>query len=246
MPRRLGAIVYNKSNGLLELVDSADINGRIWYEYDPETYPWMMIGNYKPDGQVHFEEYGVDPMICFRESSSGNLAFLEFDYGGWIDSSPDNVACAPGPVMVTSSAPLGLPVMRVFYITPQRDELRAIERDIYGTWQVDDTELVVAAEPGSEITEFALFTSGQTSYESYLVYNIGGELIAMRCTSTSFNGWTEQQVLDDAGTCRDLRIVKVGTGETWDSHHYASYIKDGEGDTKLICFRDLYEATRFD
>ncbi len=131
----------------------------------------------------------------------------------------------------------------MFHISPDRSELRVIPRDIYGDWQPQETEVLVTAEPGSELSEIALFTSGKVSYETYLVYNIDGKLYAQRSMSSSLTSWTPVVTLDDSGSCRDLQIIKVGSNEYWESHHYASYIKDGPEGEKLIAFRDLYEAT---
>lgn len=244
MPRRIGAVVFNKSNGMLELVDSADINGRIWYDYDPANYPWMDIGHYHPEGRVAINPHTVDPVLCFSDADDEEMKFLAFDYAGWLDQSPPGIQCAPGPAIATGAPPLGLPETKIFYISPERDELRVLTRDIYGVWQPDETQVLVSVEPGSQLKELALFTAGEISAETYLVYNVDGNLYAMRSMSTAFASWTPPAVLDDAGTCRDVQIIKVGTDSTWDSHHYASYIKDKpDGDGKLISFRDLYQAT---
>lgn len=237
MPRRIGALTWNPSLSRIELVDSIDMYGRDWYEFEPDDIPWHVVGDRIPDGRVEGRYFGGGERITFREQVTGEIVSYERK-GEWQDISP-GIVSAPGPTMRMALNGFGLPGFAVIYLAPDGKRIKMVRQDSSGTWLTHEIVDLVIAKGESTISEFALLTGAEISYENYLVYVLDDQLYLRYTEYASFYGLDSPVLVDDAPGIRDLDVLRVGAGENWSSLKFVTYITDGSDGTPVVNYRDM-------
>ncbi|MBN2081263.1 hypothetical protein JW859_03550 [bacterium] len=245
LPRAIGCITWNTVAQRIELVDSQDMTGTLWYVFDPDAIGWHIVGDREPDdNRIDFRYFGGGERITFRERDTG-LAVCYERNGLWDDISPD-IEVGPGPVVRFALTGLSLPGYAMMYLTPDQKRIRLLRQPSGGSWLTSEIEDVVIAKGESRISEFQLMTSEEISYQNYLVYVVDGILKLRYTESARLNGLEFDLVVDDLSTnIRDLRVIKIGNGEEWSSLDYVTYVSDG-ADGPVLNFRNLNQVAKPD
>lgn len=240
MPRRIGAVSWNPVLSRIELVDSIDMMGRDWYPFDPDGIAWHVIGDRVPDGTLDLRYFGGGERITFRERDTGEIVSYKRS-GDWDDISP-GIVCGPGPTTRIVLNGFGLHGYAIIYLTPDGKRIKMLRQSSSGDWLIHEIVDLVIAKGESTISEFALLTSEEVSWQNYLAYVLDGELHLRYTEYASFASFDNPVLVDDADGIHDLRVIKIGAGENWTSLKFVTYLSDGpDGQTRLN-FRDMDTA----
>jgi hypothetical protein len=244
MNRRIGAVTWNPAKSQIELVDSIDLNGRDWFEHNPETASHI-VGSRVPDGPIECRFFGAGERITFREAGSGE-AVVYLRNGGWEDISPPPLEVATLPAMRLVLTSFSLPGFGLVYLTPDNRRIRMLRQTTTGEWLTNQIEDLVIAKSGASISEFHLLMSEGVSTQNYLIYVLDDKLCFRYTEYASLNGLNTEYVVQEGGNIRDLDTIKVGTGEEWENRRYVTYISDDSEGTPHLQFRDLDQARSAD
>jgi len=245
LPRSIGCITWNTAAERIELVDSQDMTGTLWYEFDPDEIGWHVVGGRQPDGsRIDFRYFGGGERITFRERDTGQAVCYKRS-GLWNDISP-GIEVGPGPVVRFALTGLSLPGYAMMYLTPDQKRIRLLRQPSGGSWLTAEIEDVIIAKGDSRISEFQLMTSEEVSYQNYLVYVQDGVLKLRYTESPRLTGMEYDLLLDDVSeNIRAIDIIKTGTGENWSTLDYVTYISDG-ADGPVLNFRNLNQIAKPD
>lgn len=232
------ALLWNGNANRLELMQSFDSVGRIWYIFDPDQAPWQIVTARRPDGPVDLRALGFPVYVVFCEQDSQDLVVMYLN-NGWHLVSP-GVACGPGPKIRNATLEGFAPGKVLYYLSADRMQLRVM-RGLDDTWQVGDAEetVIVSAPAGEQISEFDIYMQGDQSNDNYAVYTIGGQVFMSHSVDSSVRLWTEPILIDPATDCRSPQIVLNGTDESFITYLVASYISNDSDGIARINFRDL-------
>ena len=235
LPRRIGMLTWNTNVARMELLDSIDMLGRYWYEFDPVTYPWMIVTTRKPEGAIDVLDSTGPLIICFRAEDSSGPVVLRSDGPEWTDISPQVEVGSAGLRLLSGLTHPALPARMLFYTDVAGSELCMLTQDHSELWHEDEVVTLVSAAPESSIAEFAIAVHGSYSHQNYLAYIEDGKVYAMECINAYFESWTEPQLISDSGSCRNLNIIPVGTSEDFsESYDFLSFVEeDGSGQTQI-------------
>lgn len=237
MPRRIGAVTWNQTLGRIELVDSIDMMGRDWYPFDPDGIAWHVVGERVPDGNLDLRYFGGGERITYRERDTGEIVCYERE-GTWKDISP-GIVCGPGPTSRVVINGFGLPGYAIIYLTPDGKRIKMLRQNNTGDWLTFEIVDLVIAKGESTISEFALLTSDEVSWQNYLAYVLDGELYVRYTEYASFASFDNPALVDDAPGIHDLRVIRLGSGENWTSLKFVTYLSDGPGGQQRLNFRDM-------
>ena len=238
MPRRLGLVSWNPAEQRLELVDSVDMYGRHWYEFQPEEYPWMIVGDRRPEGRVDSQYFTEGEYLIYSEAGTAEAVVLRRLSSGWTDESPGLVVAGLPRLRSITVQPL-IGGKGLFYIDQQQQRIRLLKQDLGRNWLLQEIQTLVWADAGGVIEELDVYTNSNLSYNNYLVYTVDGSLYLRFSGYPDLHEWEEPVLLDDCGSCRKLEILLVGTDSEFNSQLLATYVSDGEEDTELLHFIDL-------
>jgi len=238
MPRRIGAVTWNTDLSRIELVDSIDLNGRDWYEFDSGT-PWHIVSDRMPDGPVECRYFGSGERLAFRERNTNEAVVLARDVG-WEDISP-GLEIGPAPPAMRFVLAGFTPGYGLIFLAPDSRRIRLLRQTTSGAWLTNEIEELEIAKGGATISEFVMLMSEEISYQNYLIYVKDGNLYYRYTEQPSLAGMTNEYVVDEAGDIRDISAIKVGSGENWESRRYVLYVSDNEQGEPRLHFRDLDE-----
>jgi hypothetical protein len=239
LPRRLGALSWNLELQRMELVDSIDLHGRYWYEFQPEDFPWMLVDDRQPAGPVDCSYFIAGEIVSFMDVATNQLVILEHGNNQWFDLSP-GVACSPGAKVVWLTSPGYPSSLSVVYIDDQHRRLRLARTRYTGEWLLNEIEDLFIAKGSEQLGEFALFTTGESSYMNYLVYTVNGQLFMMYSNHPGLQLMGSPQLVDDSTDVAGLKLLRVGTPPGgYSSSVLATYFSEDQDGVTRLNFRDL-------
>lgn len=242
------ALLWNGNANRLELMQSFDEFGRVWFVFDPEQAPWQIVTNQVPEGRVDLRVLGFPIYVSFAEQSSHTCVVMYLN-DGWHNVSP-GITCAPGPQSRGITMEGFQPAKALLYTTEDRSQIRVL-RNVANEWQLGDGNETVAvqAPTGSSIGEFDSYTLGEQSFDNYLVYTIAGQLFFSHSSDSPLRMWSEPILLDPATDCHDVQILLNGSDENSTTYLVATYLSQDASGITRINFRDLrlaYEEAKSD
>ncbi len=238
MSRRIGLLLWNTAKHQLEVFDSMDLTGRLWF--DPKEWPWAWrsFEGESPIGAVDSEYTAIGETLCYKGSGSGKIKVYSIINGDWSDNSPD-LPCAPGPQYVEMITDSIVPSSGVVYITPDRDEIRIVQRQFFGEWNIYPEILVHTADNSETITEFAEYCPAQYSGLNFIGYIQNGNVYYMTCNHWDLAEWQSLVLLDGSETCSNLNIIRIGSDEDYNYVVYATYLSEDTEGAATYNFRAL-------
>lgn len=239
MPRRMGCVTWNPQLNRMELVDSADLRGRVWYEFQPNDFPWMIIGNRRPEGALEMHYFTAAELISYREAGSGDLVVIRHDFNAWTDISP-GIKSGIRPRVVQVMAP-GQPAgFGVVFLDDTGRRIRLIRQTSDDSWLVNEIEDLLIAKDGQTISEFDLYTIGEVSYANYLAYVLNDDLYFCYTNHPGLQDFDSPVLVDGSNDISHLNLIRVGTDdEGTKSNLFATYYSHDADNVLRINFRDL-------
>jgi hypothetical protein len=127
----------------------------------------------------------------------------------------------------------------LFFVDEAGERIRLLREDQVRQWATDDILDIVAAEPGQQITEFDVYLPAILSQSNYLAYILDGCVYLSFANFSALEEWKTPELVDDAGDCRQLKIIRIGSDEEYNFNLFATYISDDDQGVPRLNFRDL-------
>lgn len=233
MSRRIGLILWNIDEQLLEVSDSMDMYGRLWFDIEEWPWEWRSMEAEPPHGPVCSEYSMAGELVCYMGETSGTTKVYTIVNGDWGDYSP-NIPCAPGPLYVELVTDAIVPSSGVIYLTPERDSIHIVRRQFVDEWGVIPEVVVYTSDGSNEISEFAEYCPASYSGLNYIAWIEGGNVNCITNNYWSLEYWFNPVVLDDSGTCSNLDIIRIGSDDNYSYAVYATFLsEDAEGNTQF-------------
>jgi hypothetical protein len=246
--KNIMAIMWNGVANRLEMMQTFDQFGRVWYIFDPNQAPWQIVSGKRPNGPVDLRCLNFPVYVVFSEQESNDCLVMYLN-DGWHDVSP-GVKCSPGPQIRQIQLENFAQGKALYYLTEDRSQIRVL-RDAGSGWLLGDPDetVAVSAPAGEQIQEFDLHTHGDQSFENYLVYVMNGKLYMSYSSDSPMRLWSDPILIDPATDCRNPGTVMNGTDDTFTTYLFATYIRNDDAGVPRINFRDLrlaYEEAQSD
>jgi hypothetical protein len=236
MSRRIGLLTWNTQNEQLEIYDSSDQIGRHWFDIDELNWDWRILPGQPPAGALDSIYTSSGEILCYTESSTDQIKVFAMGTSDWLDQSPGIIA-SPGPKICDVMMPYLIPGTGLFYITEDRTSVKLARREFFDPWQLDSQiEIRAKAAPGS-ITNIAIFCQSQFATRNYVAYIEAGNVYYCLCNSWELSSWSEPILVDDSGTCENIRLIRIGSDEEYHYGLYLTYFTREDDQTMRFHFR---------
>ncbi|MCB1215966.1 hypothetical protein KDL44_01135 [bacterium] len=236
LERRLACLSWNSSLQRIEMTESVDNEGTFWWEYN-DLSKWAVASERKPLGGILVSPTSRQS-FAFREKDSNNIVTCAKGSDGWIEQVVD-VETSDVPVLQTIKINSLDITGALFYRDMDRKRIRLVRSFDGETWLTNQQETLVQVKDADEIGEFVHYMLNPPSNFNVLAYTHNGNLKFRFSSKTGQDAWTEEFLLDDSGSCRNLSIIRVGTDLQWQYFTFLSYLRTDENGEAQLKFIDL-------
>lgn len=236
LERRLACFTWNDDTNRIEFVESVDQEGTFWWEFNDQAKYAIVTDRHPTNGIC------VSPTmrqsIAFREKGTNGVIVCRKGADGW-ETQVVGVETSSQPVLQNIKTNQLDNTAAVIYRDMDNQRIRLVRSFEGETWLTNQQETLVLVKGADQIGEFCHYMLEPPSNFNVLAYTHNGDLKFKFSSKTGQDVWSEEFLIDDSGTCRNLNITRIGTDLQWQYFTFLSYIRTDEFGVAQLKFLDL-------
>lgn len=242
LERRLACFTWNSFTQRVEMVESVDNEGTYWWEYNPNN-TFAVVTERRPMGAIDISQT-MRQAIAFREKGSNAVVVCRKASDGWQEETV-GIETSARPILQNIKINQLDNSASVFYRDMEGERIRLIRNTAASGWLTNQQETIVNVGEGEQIDEFVHYMLDPPSNFNILAYVHDGNLKFRFSSKTGQDVWSEEFVVDDSGSCRNISITRIGTDLQWKYFTFLSFIRNdvnGDAQLKFVDLNSLLEA----